>query len=340
MKKLIFFLAILALSAVGYGQTHRVSYLSIADTGKYFTDYINIGDHIYNTSTTIEYVSNVNISPSAHKKLSWLLASSSRYMIPTHTSTTLNAFSSPYFVDTATNQTIHGGKVFFSPPYTSLGTTLSIANTGYGYQALFSTTTGNYNTAIGKYALHGNLGADHNTAVGTNSLMSSTTANGNTFVGSFTAQSMTTGSLNTGIGHESMMLQTTGIGNTGVGYYNLLANISGGYNSVLGYNAGYGIKTGSGNIAIGKNAGPAGSTNTTDNALYISNVVGGSDTAIIYGVMNGTPATNTLQLNAHVSTPQILCTGSSGAIFTATNGTTWKLQLSSNGTATYVTVTP
>jgi len=41
-----------------------------------------------------------------------------------------------------------------------------------------------------------------------------------------------------------------------------------------------------------------------------------------------------------VKSPYVWCTGADGGIFTATNGTYWKLQLTSAGTASYVAVTP
>ena len=64
----------------------------------------------------------------------------------------------------------------------------------------------------------------------------------------------------------------------------------------------------------------------------------------IYGVFTHTQITadscTTGYASTRFSSPSIFCTGSSGAIFTSTNGTYWKLQLNSSGTATYVSVTP
>ena len=64
----------------------------------------------------------------------------------------------------------------------------------------------------------------------------------------------------------------------------------------------------------------------------------------IYGVFTHTQITadscTTGYASTRFSSPSVFCTGSSGAIFTSTNGTYWKLQLNSSGTATYVTVTP
>jgi hypothetical protein len=48
----------------------------------------------------------------------------------------------------------------------------------------------------------------------------------------------------------------------------------------------------------------------------------------------------TIVVSSTLKTPYVFCTGSSGAIFTATDGTYWKLRINSSGVATYVTVTP
>ena len=79
MKKVTFLLILVACSLVSFGQSGKAITHTLADTGKYFTNYVNTGDFVYNQATGLEYVSKVDISVSARKKLSWLLASSSRY---------------------------------------------------------------------------------------------------------------------------------------------------------------------------------------------------------------------------------------------------------------------
>ena len=66
----------------------------------------------------------------------------------------------------------------------------------------------------------------------------------------------------------------------------------------------------------------------------------GSTTATITNIKATVDSIVTAVISSKLKTPYIWCTGSSGGIFTATDGTYWKLQISNNGTATYVTVTP
>src|ERR1035438_1362285 len=81
MKKSSLILVLFVLSTISWGQSDKVITHSLTDTGAYFTNYVNIGDFVYNQATKITYCSKVNISVTAHKKLSWLLASPIRYTV-------------------------------------------------------------------------------------------------------------------------------------------------------------------------------------------------------------------------------------------------------------------
>lgn len=81
MKKSILILAFIVLSTICYGQSGKAITHTLSDTGAYFTNYVNKGDFVYNNATGITYVSKVDISGTAHKKLSWLLASPARYSL-------------------------------------------------------------------------------------------------------------------------------------------------------------------------------------------------------------------------------------------------------------------
>jgi hypothetical protein len=87
MKKSILILALFVLTNIGQGQSDKVITHSLTDTGAYFTNYVNIGDFVYNQATKITYCSKVNISVTAHKRLSWLLASPTRYTVRDNPST-------------------------------------------------------------------------------------------------------------------------------------------------------------------------------------------------------------------------------------------------------------
>src|SRR5436305_9469523 len=60
----------------------------------------------------------------------------------------------------------------------------TVNDTGLGYNALFSTTTGSVNTATGAYAAPGNTTGLYNTATGAYTLYTKTTGNSNTATGS------------------------------------------------------------------------------------------------------------------------------------------------------------
>jgi hypothetical protein len=108
-------------------------------------------------------------------------------------------------------------------------------NTAFGYQALYSNTTGSLNTAIGYQALTSNTTGAYNTAIGLQGLFLNTT-----------------GGYNTSLGNQSLFYNTTGGQNTAVGRAALLQN------------------TGSNNTALGANAGTAGTANTSgSNNTYV-----------------------------------------------------------------------
>ena len=90
-------------------------------------------------------------------------------------------------------------------------------NTGIGYQALWSNTTGGYNTASGAQALLSNTTGTGNTASGVSALYSNTTGDYNTAAG-FIALYGNTGSNNIVIGKEAGSLLTTGSNNIAIGH--------------------------------------------------------------------------------------------------------------------------
>jgi trimeric autotransporter adhesin len=135
-------------------------------------------------------------------------------------------------------------------------------NTGSGYRALFSNTTGGGNTASGVFALTSNTTGGYNTASGDEALLSNTTGNFNTAYGTAALLSNTTGNENTAIGASALYSNTTGSNNIAVGY-----------------NAGLNV-TGSNNIHIG-NEGVAGESNTisigtpgTQTSAYMAGIWG------------------------------------------------------------------
>jgi trimeric autotransporter adhesin len=127
----------------------------------------------------------------------------------------------------------------------------AIFNTGVGYTALASNTSGGGNTASGAAALNANTTGAGNTADGVKALYSNTTGVSNTAVGSLALLNNTAGLGNTAVGRSALISNTTGNNNTVLGIDSLIDNTTGSDNiaigdTVLGFNG-----TGGQNIAIG-----------------------------------------------------------------------------------------
>ncbi|MDD5433490.1 MAG: hypothetical protein PHE77_02415 [Candidatus Pacebacteria bacterium] len=211
-------------------------------------------------------------------------------------------------------------------------------NVGIGYRVLYSNTTGRYNVAIGN---HGPLSAN-------SPLEFNTTGEGNTVIGAGSLQANTTGVSNTAVGTLSLSYNTTGAENTVYGVNALWGNTTGSYNTIVGkdagdsttgvfnnntlvgYRVGYNQTTAySSNTAIGYKAGYnlvgdsnvmlgnyAGAYETGSNAFYIdnqnrTNTAGDQAGALLYGTFSATPASQTLRVNATLSTLGNLGVGTS-----------------------------
>jgi len=113
-------------------------------------------------------------------------------------------------------------------------------NTGVGYQALKSITTGDFNVALGSRS-----GED--LTVGTL----------NTFVGDFAGHTTTSAQRTVAIGHSCMasaLVDATAIGTVAIGYEALNVLTSGAKNLAIGYQSMSLMQTGTNNIALGHNS--------------------------------------------------------------------------------------
>ena len=147
-------------------------------------------------------------------------------------------------------------------------------NTAVGDQAGFYTTGAN-NTYVGQSAGRGASGAEtHNTGVGWQALKSITTGDFNVALGSRSGEDLSVGSLNTfvgdfaghtttsatrtvAIGHSSMasaLVTADAIGTVAIGYEALNLLTSGDKNLAIGYQAMGLMQTGTNNIALGYNS--------------------------------------------------------------------------------------
>ena len=147
--------------------------------------------------------------------------------------------------------------------------TTGTSNTSFGNQALKANTTGSYNTAVGVASLVNNDSGYSNTALGYYSLYSNSVGVSNTAIGNNSLYSNTTGYSNTAVGSVTLYYNTTGYNNTAIGNYSLFYNTTGYFNTAIGYNSLYSNTIGTQNTAIGISS------------LY-SNTIGNYNTAIGY----------------------------------------------------------
>ena len=157
-------------------------------------------------------------------------------------------------------------------------------NSGFGFGALYDTSSGSYNTATGLLVLQQNNG-DNNTATGWVALQLNTTGGNNTATGAHALQLNTTGNYNTASGYQSLTYNTTGDSNTASGTNALYSNTTGNANTANGTNALFTNTTGSTNMASGANALFSNTTgdNNTASGFYALT----SNTTGPYNMANG-----------------------------------------------------
>lgn len=143
----------------------------------------------------------------------------------------------------------------------------SVFNTGMGYQALASNTTGDNNTAMGREALRFNTTGVDNTAIGFHALTGNTTGINNTATGKRALAFNSTGINNTAVGLQALEQNTTGIQNTAIGMQTLLSNSSGDNNTAIGLLALQANTTGGKNTAVGEHALSFNTTGDYNTAL-------------------------------------------------------------------------
>lgn len=150
-------------------------------------------------------------------------------------------------------------------------------NTGMGWQAMTSVTSGSSNAAYGYRSLDALETGSQNTALGYNSMRNDTVGSYNTGVGA-AALRYNDGDFNTAIGHHAMRLAFgKPMSNVAIGTQALYFE-QGIYNVAVGDSAGYNNIGGIRNVFIGSKAG---FKETGDNKLYIAN--DSTDTPLIWG---------------------------------------------------------
>jgi hypothetical protein len=145
------------------------------------------------------------------------------------------------------NQTGLGNSTYFGDQAGASDDLTANNNTGVGYQALKSTTTGSYNVASGNNSLRYNSTGSFNVANGVGSLYSNTTGSYNVASGNNSLRSNSSGTNNVANGVSSLYSNTIGGNNVASGVNSLLSNISGANNVANGYQSGRFIADGSAN---------------------------------------------------------------------------------------------
>lgn len=193
------------------------------------------------------------------------------------------------------------GATYFG--YRSGGNNSSIGTSAFGYQSLFSNTTGGNNSAFGHSALYSNTLGNLNTASGSSALYSNTTGTANTASGAFALYLNTSGNYNTATGQDAMRNNISGINNAAHGVQALYGNTSGGYNTANGVAALYANTTGSFNVAMGNVAMQANTTGLRNvaigNSALFGNSTGSNNTAVGGNAMQ---AVNTGNSNSALGT--------------------------------------
>ena len=158
------------------------------------------------------------------------------------------------------------------------------ANTAFGFQALFSTTSGDQNTANGSGALYSNTTGTYNTATGHSALYYNTDGFHNVATGVQTLYRNTTGTHNVATGSGALFNNTTGVGNVASGAAALFDNTTGDFNTGNGNSALNRNSTGNNNTAHGSEAlyfNTTGNLNTASGFQALqNNIDGASNTAI------------------------------------------------------------
>jgi hypothetical protein len=115
--------------------------------------------------------------------------------------------------------------------------TTGYANTTIGRGAGFGITAGYENTVIGENALFNGAASYQNIAIGKNAMQAANTAYNNIALGNNSLLVVTSGYENTGIGRSAMNSTTSGFRNIGIGMEALRSNTTGNYNMGIGYRA-------------------------------------------------------------------------------------------------------
>jgi hypothetical protein len=228
-----------------------------------------------------------------------------------------------------TNTGTYNTGIGYNAAYTN---TSGINATAIGGFALYGNTTGNYNTAVGYASVYTNSTGSSNTGVGFGSLNANTTASNNTAVGYQAGYANTTGSNNTALGQASLTSNTTASNNTAVGTNSLKTNTTGATNTAIGDSSLFSSTTASNNTAVGYNSGnnnTTGTFNTLIGVLAGTNITTGQQHIVIGHNSQTSTATVNSELVVGINavgkgtTTGYISVG--GGVYQGNNSTLWSI---------------
>ena len=148
--------------------------------------------------------------------------------------------------------------------------TTGVRNVAMGDNTLSYLTSGTDNVAIGTSALNSSVNGIGNIAIGASSLqnLNDVSGNYNTAVGISTLNTLTTGKNNEAFGSGALQVATSGYNNVSIGG-NSLKTLTTGYNNVaLGQSAATGVlTTGSNNVYLGASTVPSSATVSNETVI-------------------------------------------------------------------------
>jgi len=182
--------------------------------------------------------------------------------------------------------TIKSTSIFLGVESGILDDSTSNTNTGFGYHALKSVTSGNSNVGVGSYSLRLNSTGYSNVSLGHQSSYSNTTGDNNVALGIQTLFSNVDGSKNVAICTSALTANTSGSFNIAIGYQSMITNTTGSYLISMGYQALKNNSSGGTNIGVGYQAlrsNTVGSNNLGMGYVSLWSNIGGSDN-VGYGI--------------------------------------------------------
>ena len=263
-----------------------------------------------------------------------------------------NGANSLYLNTTGSNNVANGYRALYSntigPNNTANGyyalynNTAGGSNTANGHSSLYSNTTGVLNAANGHSALYSNTTGNQNTANGNSALYNNTTASYNSANGYRCLFGNVTGTHNTANGYEALRNNTTGSSNVANGTNALYSNTTGSYNTANGQVALYFNTAGNNNVAYGYQAGNTvfGGTQNTNpsNSVFIGmgtkSKTNADTNQTVIGFNAVGDGSNTARIGNTSTTALYVGGNGAGIVLKATNGTPYKITVSSTGVIT------